>query len=334
MKLRATVTVLAVAGSWLVAAGPGLPQALETYALPHLFALPTATTTRLFGMGGFVTCIKDEGFPNPAFAGTLQASHAVGRLSLTDFDSGLRLRGLQFSAAGPVEANGRGWQVTGFDLDSSAGIMTTPAGPVLAAPTEEELAIHYGCRVSENWIVGMGISPIFRTATALRNPLTGDALAHIKSKAEFGFRVGALYQLDSDGWAGLIFDMYDEDVTATTPLGRAAAAFDSTEIALGVSRQLSDCALGAIEWQQLTVKGAGVKHGDAGIRVGVEVQPRDDWAVRVGSNDGALSLGLGAAREDWSFDYAYIKDWNDDSVRAYLGSSDTHQFEIQHRWHK
>ncbi len=334
MKQRLYLLVVLVTGSLLVTAYPVCPQGLETYAVSHLFALPTATTTRLFGMGGFVTCVKDAGFANPAFAGTLESSHAVGRLSLTDFDMGVELTGVQFSAAMPLELNRRGWQVTWFELSSDAGAMLTPGGPVAADASEDDLAVHYGCRLSDNWVVGIGLSPLFRTSTVVRNPATGDLLARIDSDADFGFRLGAVYQFDNEGWAGIVFDEYDEDVTGTGPIlgGTVGAEFTSKEMAVGVSRRIDERVIGAIEWQQLTTEGAGVKIGDAGLRVGVEVQADENWTVRLGTNDGALSLGLGAVSEDWSFEYAFINDWNDDSVGAALGDSDTHQFGIRHRW--
>ncbi len=326
MKGRLGLSVLLVISGLLVGVGPILsqpaPPPLGIYATPHLFALPTATTTRLFGMGGFVTCIKDAGFGNPAFAGTLESSHAVGRLSLTDFDCGLDLKGLQFSAAQPLEANRRGWQVTWFELDSSAAA-TSP----LAGLNEDDFAVHYGCRLSETWVVGIGVSPIFRTGTTVPLP-PPNAPISINSEADFGFRLGALYQFDSAGWAGLVLDKYDEDVTAAGQ----TVGFTSKEMALGISRQLNDRVLAAIEWQELSTEGAGVKMGDAGIRVGIEVQAGEAWVVRLGSNDGALCLGAGVDNEDWSFEYAFINDWNEDSVGASLGDSDTHQLGIRYHW--
>ncbi|MEI6503614.1 MAG: hypothetical protein WCP21_21615, partial [Armatimonadota bacterium] len=68
--------VISLAASADPTPGPHNP---EMYAATHPFALATATTTRLFGMGGFVTCIPDAGFGNPAFAGTLTDTTAVLR---------------------------------------------------------------------------------------------------------------------------------------------------------------------------------------------------------------------------------------------------------------
>lgn len=313
---------------------PAVAQ-LSPYATPHLFALPTAATARQFGMGGFVTCVQDLGFANPAFAGTLQASSAVARISDTDFDSGLNLRAVHLSAAIPLAPDRQGFQVALLKLDTrSAGLMPGPLTPLRADFSEEDLALHYGYRPKPNWAVGVGVSPRFRTDSNLRSPLTGDPLAHFHSSAKFGFRLGAVYQLPQEGWAGFVFDDYQEDVSAGG-LGFAApvsASFRSREIALGVSRRVADQVLAAIEWQQLNTKGSGERVGDSGFRVGLEFQPDRNWAVRLGSNDGALSAGVGGEKDNWSFQYAYIKDWNKDSMRTAFGDSDTHQFEARYRW--
>ncbi len=133
MQSRLRVIALATL-ALLVAASPTFSQGefVASYATPHLFALPTATTTRLFGMGGFVTCIKttrlfgmggfvtcikDVGFGNPAFAGTLQAGQGLARYSTTDFDGGLKMKGMQVSYAQPLRPGQSGWQVTYFSLD-------------------------------------------------------------------------------------------------------------------------------------------------------------------------------------------------------------------------
>jgi hypothetical protein len=318
----------------LLAVAPALAQ-LSPYATPHLFALPTAATTRLFGMGGFVTCVPDLGFANPAFAGTLQTSSAVARISDTDFDSGLNLRAVQASTALPLEANRQGLQITLLKLDTrSAGLTPGPFASLSADFSEEDLALHYGYRPNPDWAVGVGVSPRFRADSNLRSPLTGDLLTHFHSSAKFGFRLGAVYQLPQDGWAGFVFDDYKEDVSASGAAFPApvSASFRSQEIALGVSRRLSDKVLAAVEWQQLNTKGNGERVGDAGFRAGLEFQPEPNWALRVGSNDGAFSAGVGAEKDNWSFQYAYLKDWNKDSVRTAFGDSDTHQFEVRYRW--
>lgn len=329
MKLRLTVWVMV--GIVLVATGPILAQGPETYAVSHLFALPTATTTRLFGMGGFVTCIKDAGFANPAFAGTLQGPDVVGRVSLTDFDCGLDLQASQLSVAVPLSTNRRGLQVTYLRLDSDPGVIP---GPLQVDLSEQDMAIHYGHRLSENWILGVGVSPIFKSTTNLRNPGTGTLIGRLDSSSDRGCRLGGLYELTPESWLGFVYDYYNEDVTATGPAFGSGftASFNSREIAVGFSGRVNESVLGAVEWQQMSTKGAGVSLGDAGFRVGFEAQVAKDWAVRAGSNDGALCGGVGFAGTRWSLEYAYMSNWNEDSVGAVLGDSHTHQVEARYQW--
>ncbi len=333
MQPRVSVLFL-VALAVVVAASPALPQAdfFASYAGPHLFALPNSTTTRLFGMGGFVTCVKDAGFANPAYAGTLAAPQGVARTSRTDFDRGLRLEGWQASFAWPLRPNESGLQVTYFNLDSNQGTILTLVGPLQASLEERDLAVHYGRRLSDKWVVGLGLSPVLETETNYLDP-GSMASQRLQSDADFGFRLGGLYQTDEAGWVGFVYDRYDEDVNwSGTMLGAGTASFRSEEMALGVSRQVADNVLAAIEWQQLTTEGLGVKVGDSGLRLGAEVVLSESWAVRAGWNDGAFSLGSGWTGDDWSVQYAFINDWNDDSVGAALGGSHTHQFSVRRHW--
>ena len=89
--------ILLVAVLAIVVSLPAFAQGPEGYGVPHLFALPTSTTTRQFGMGGVSTSLEDVGFPNPAFAGMLEGQQAAIRLSCTRFDGGLDLTGTQAS---------------------------------------------------------------------------------------------------------------------------------------------------------------------------------------------------------------------------------------------
>ncbi len=75
--LRAVLQALIAIVLALLTVMPACAQGAEAYAVPHLFALPTATTTRQFGMGGVSTCLEDVGFPNPAFAGMLDMSRGA-----------------------------------------------------------------------------------------------------------------------------------------------------------------------------------------------------------------------------------------------------------------
>ncbi|MFP3905354.1 MAG: hypothetical protein ACLFWB_14005 [Armatimonadota bacterium] len=310
------------------------PPPLHTYAISHLFALPNATTTRLAGMGGFFTCIEDKGFANPAFAGTLEKAQAVGRISRTDTSSGLELTGSQFSFALPLSDDGRGVQVTRFSLGSDAATLQINGQQAVVDIDERDLSVHYGQRYDEKWVFGIAGSPQLETDTIFSNPADGSQIAKIHGKADFGYRLGALRQLEGGGWAGLVYDRYEEDVTGSGALyGEGmSASFISEGWGLGISRPLTDEVMAAIEWQQLESKGAGVKVGDSGIRVGFEAQVGPWWAVRAGSNDGSLSAGAEFDNGKYSFEYAYIDDWNEDAAGAYLGGSTTHQFAIRAIW--
>lgn len=335
MRVR-IMAVLAVLIT-LIAVGSATAQApdLESYAVSHLFALPTATTARLFGMGGIVSCIPDDGFGNPAFAGTLQSSHATGRFSSTRFSSGLKLSTEQYSVAAPLVAGRKGLQITGLRMDSTAG---SPVG-MSDAPAvdfqEWDMAIHYGQRLNDRWSAGISVSPVFHSATDFALPVPVGSIAHLRSTADQGYRLGVLCQIDERTRAGAVYDKYHETVAASGPAfggHPVEVGFSSETMILGVSYQLSDRLLGALEWQQVSARGAGTKTGDSGFRCGLEAIVSDGCQVRLGSNDGAWSLGVGYEKGRWAVDYAWLDDWNDDFVGSVFGGSDTHQLELTYSW--
>jgi len=325
--------ILAAALFVILASLPAAAQGPEGYGVPHLFSLPTATTTRQFGMGGVTTSVKDVGFPNPAFAGMLDMSQGGVRISVTDFDGGLKLTGTQIWYATPIGED-QGIQLLGFNLDSDRGTIMTPAGGLPGTIEETDVAVHYGTRLSERWLVGAGISPILESESRLLNPVTGDVVSFSDSDATLGFRAGALYQYADEGYAGFVFDWYTEDVSFQAPPMPAPQNFDftSTEWALGASGRIAEKWLGAIEWMELKSEDGPYEAKAEGLHLGVEYEATDDIAVRAGNSDGGLTLGAGYTRDNWVVNYAYVKDWNEDSVGAAFGGSDTHQLEIGGYW--
>ena len=305
---------------------PPLPP--EIFASNHPFALATATTTRLFGMGGFVTCIQDEGFGNPAFAGALDHVSAVARTSTTTFDSGLKLKGDQYSVAIPLRDNKRGIQITGFRL-TTEDRLGLPGGPppLSLGLSEYDVAFHYGQRLSQRWLVGVGVSPTFHTATSA-NVVGGPTVLAYNSSSDRGCRLGTVYDLSSRARLGAVYDRYFEDLK--TPGG--TLSYTSEEMVAGLSYRVTPLLLAAVEWQQLTTEGNGARNGDAGWRAGLEALLDNNVTLRAGSNDGALSLGVGLRGERWNLNYAFMKDWNKDLTPALFGGSSTHQFELNYHF--
>jgi hypothetical protein len=305
---------------------PPLPP--EVFAANHPFALATATTTRLFGMGGFVTCIPDAGFGNPAFAGGLTDVTAVLRTSTTDFDSGLKLTGEQASVAIPLKENKRGIQITGFRLNTD-NRLALPGGPppLSLGFSEYDMAFHYGQRISDRWLVGIGLSPVFHTSVNA-NIVGGPTVLSYTSSSDSGARLGTVYDLSSRARLGAVYDRYDEDVV--TPGG--TLGFTSEEWVAGLAYQIHPCLLLAAEWQQLTTEGTGTRNGDSGWRFGLEAMLDNNVTIRGGSNDGSLSLGLGLRGDRWNINYAFIDDWNKDLTPALFGASSTHQLEANYRF--
>ncbi len=327
--------MLSVVSLWLIWALPVAAQGpgVESYGVPHLFSLPTATTARQFGMGGVSTCVRDVGFPNPAFAGDLDGQQGGLRGWRTDFDGdGMQLTAWQAWYATPI-GEGEGIQVLGVELDSDRGAVAVGPGQALpGAISETDAAVHYGRRLSDRWLVGGGVAPVLHSSFNLFTP-DGIVAAHADSTATFGFRLGALYQWAPEGYAGFVFDRYNEDVSF-----RAGAAppmdfdFTSTEWALGISGRVSERVFAAAEWMALESEDGDVRSKTDGLHFGVEVTATDALDLRAGLNDGSLSLGAGYAIDGWVVNYAWIDDWNDDAVGAALGGSDTHQLEIGRYW--
>ncbi|MGC9318492.1 MAG: hypothetical protein ACP5KN_10740 [Armatimonadota bacterium] len=302
--------------------------------MPHLFALPTATTARQFGLGGVSTCVEDVGFPNPAFAGMLEGQKSGIRVSNTDFDGGMEATAWQGWYATTI-GEGEGVQVLGLTLDSQRGSVTL--GPDQALPGsihETDMALHYGRRLSERWLVGGGASPVLHTTFNLYNPTDGSVMVHTDSTATFGFRIGALYEWGENALAGFVYDRYTEDVAFRSPEMPQTALLDftSTEWAVGVSAPLSERVLGAAEWMELKSESGEMQSKSEGLHLGVEVAATPQLDLRLGSNDGTLALGAGYEVSGWVVNYAYLDDWNEDATGAALGGSETHQLEVAHVW--
>jgi len=314
---------------------PVLAQSLEQFSLPHVFALPTVTTTRDTGMGGFVSCLKDIGFPNPAFAATLTGPQALLRYSNTDFEMGPTLKAFQASAAWPGTPGVDGYQITYFNLDSDPAL--TRLGPLMDMH-EQDLAVHYARQVGPGWSLGIGVSPTFKTSTSFTHPVFDTTYLSLDSTPRYGFRLGSVYQLPQDGWIGAIFGYYAEEVNASgvvlpvQVVDMGSANFYSTEYAVGASQMVAEDLRAAVEYFDSTTRGNDGRQSINGWRYGLEWTPEAGWAVRAGINDKAFSAGAGVELGDWSLQYAFVDGWNKDTVAPLFGDSTTHQVELRYHW--
>lgn len=327
--LRAVLVVLAIA-----TAGQAWPQGPETYATPHLYALPNATPVRVFGMGGMMSCVPDAGLSNPAFAATLEEAHARVLYSVTTFDSDLRLKGTQLTFNTPIGDGGQGVQIALFELDHEQGGFDLPGGPFQGGIGETDLSVMYGRRVSEYWLAGIGLSPVLHTSTNLYHPASGSLVVHQDSEVNYGSRAGVLYQFEPEGFASVLLDWYKEDVNmSATPVSPPfSGEFTSTTIALGVSGRLGERTLGALEWAKLKSKSGSFECSTSGLRAGIEGRAAEDLDLRIGVNDGALSFGFGYHSDGWALDYGFARDLHEAVVGDALGGSDTHQLELTWTW--
>lgn len=318
----------------LVVALPATAQ-IDTYAVTHPFALPTATTTRLFGMGGFSSCIPDVGFANPAFAGALTRDAVVLRQSVTSFEGDLGLTCQQGSFAMPLEDNRQGLQVSAFRLNSNDALFGGFGVPAELSFSEYDVSVHYGRRLSHDLLVGVAVSPVFHNRVSVGPDGAPGAIMRLKAKADWGCRVGGVYELGDRGWLGAVYDRYDETVNGNgVPFGGVPVevTFHSEEIVAGAAYRFTDKLLAGVEWQQLSHKSGGLENAEAGLRFGIEGQMSDGLALRLGSNQGGFSVGLGWADPNWTLNYAYVQDWNKDVFADAYGGSKTHSFELTRSW--
>jgi hypothetical protein len=308
-------------------------QGLEAYAAGHLFGLGGATPNRQFGLGGTIASVHDYGFANPAFAAAQTDSHSSLRGVFTDFDCGLKLQGFQAHYVVPLQAGRKGLQVTVYDLDSRAGTILTAGGPAQVGLEQRDVGLHYGQRLGERWLAGVGIAPYGRGELNLTAP-GGMPLLQVHSKADLGARLGVAYELGPDSYAGLVYDHYRDKVSASgLAVGAPVQGKSKLKLlAAGVSQRVRENLLLVAEYQWTEVRVMGAKSSQSGWHGGAELMLNPQWRLRSGVSDGFITAGLGCEREQWSFDYAYVGNWNAESVRALLGSSDTHMFSAVYRW--
>ncbi|MCE5219158.1 hypothetical protein LLH03_19255 [bacterium] len=328
LAVSAVLSVCSLLPAWSQGVGPNV------YSFVHPFGLCTSTTTRAFGMGGPVSCMNDPGFANPAYAADQPTSDAGIRYSATSFDAGLDLTSVQMHYGQPLRPGISGFQVTAFSLDTGTATLALPGlGAATVDMSERDVSIHYGHRLSPRLLAGVGVSPYMRVQFNVGVP-GGPALMNLTSKADIGARLGLAYEWAPDDYLGIVYDYYQETVTAAgLAVGaRSEFVFHTDYLALGASRHLRPDLVVAAEFQRGTSSRGDLEDATNGWHFGTEWRPAMLWALRAGLNDSHPTYGVGYEREGWRFDYAYASDWNDDLARPFFGGSSTHQLMATYRW--
>lgn len=324
----------------------GHTQGVESYAFVHPFGLSSATTVRQFGMGGTVTCVRDIGSGNPAFAAVYDQPNAGARWSATDFDRGPTITSWQLHAVypfgkHPTTRDGHmGMALSLYSLDSSGGqVMLPGAGPVTVGLSEDDVSVHVGRRFGERWTVGLGISLYSEIGFSITGP-GGLSLLDVEAKPDIGTRLGFTYEYAPGDFAGLVYDYYQETAEASGVLvgGATEQVFHTDFIGVGVSRHVRPDLLVLAEYQRGSSFRGAIDNALSGWHLGAEYRyqnPRragQSGCLRLGLNDGQLTCGLGYRDERWQADYAFANRWNDDIANGMFGGSSTHQLGACYRW--
>lgn len=316
-----------------MAVGQGMGP--EMYGMVGRFGMGSPVTTRVLGMGGFLSCVNDEQFANPAFAAVQQHASVGVRCTRTEFDNGPTVDTLMGHVTYPLEANRRGFQLTAMSLSSSHGGMMLPgAGPVEADMSETALVVDYGHRISERLTAGMSVLGFENVGLRFTSGF-GPVLADVDDSAKWGFRGGLSYEWAPGDFIGALYSFSRDDVGYQAMLPSPVALgldFDSSQLALGVSRHLAPNLLLAGEFQHGVSSFDGRDNIGDTWHFGAEYLPAPDWALRFGAIDFNFSCGLGYAGKHWRADYAFINGWNDADVGQLFGGSTTHSLQVIYNW--
>lgn len=344
MVRRAPLLRVALSSAVLlvVLAGAGMCQGLgiDSYSFVHPFGIMTATTSRLFGMGGQVSATWDTGFASPAFAALQETQSGGLRMSSTSFEAGPELIGSQVHWVLPLCPNRRGLQFNLFSLETRDGLAPMGEGPVALDLRQTVASVDYGWRVSSHLSAGLSVSAISRNKFDVAVPGGGPTLLRVDAEPTWGGRLGLVYGYGGQekpserNYIGVAYDLYQEDADAQGLFvgGTASRAFHNSFLAVGASHHVTDNLLLAAEWQRGVTHDGELTETLTGWHFGGEYLLPKGVALRLGAQDERTTFGFGVNRGDWTFDYAYMNRWNDDIADELLGGSETHQFEVIFTW--
>jgi hypothetical protein len=281
-----------------------------------------------------MSCVRDLGSGNPAFAATHEAPNVAFRWSATDFDRGLEVVSSHTHIVFPIHERRDGLQISLFSLQTNSGTVAVPGGGTAHLDfSEEDVAFHYGRQMSSRLSAGIGMSPASEIQFRVTAP-AGLPVMDIKAESDWGARLGFIYQQSPRQICGLVYDYYQETVEGAGLAfgGIARQAFHTDLLAIGASRVVTDKLLLAAEYQRGRTMAGTTRGSLSGWHVGAEFRATSRCAFRAGFNDKQLSLGVGYENDRWRVDYAFMNDWNDGIASHLLGESKTHQLQAVYRW--
>jgi hypothetical protein len=333
--------IVAIVLSCSVTMGQGLGP--EMYGMVGRFGMGSPVPTRVLAMGGFVSCVNDSQFANPAFAAVQEHASTGVRLARTDFDAGPVVDSVLAHYTLPLKPNQSGLQLSFLSLNTSDKAALLPGlGPVAVDMSETALVVDYGRRISGRLTAGLsvlGFEEIGLTFTSGSGPV----LADVDDTAKWGFRGGLTYEWAPGDFVGVLYSFSRDDVRfrsmMTQPDANTAQLsptigldFDSSQLAIGVSRHLAPNVLLAGEYQHGMSRRAGFNSGADTWNFGAEYLVAPGWALRAGANDFDFCCGVGYSGSNWRVDYACLNGWNASDVAQLLGGSVTHSFEVLYNW--
>lgn len=291
-------------------------------------------STRHLGMGAPMACVNDRQFVNPAFAALQEANNVGLRITTTDLGWGPDVTSFAGFYTHPLTPGRDGLQIKLIALDGSGdGAMLQGVGGVRTEMSEEAFIVDYGRRIDNRLCLGLSILGYDRQKFGLM-PAAGPALADMSAKARYGVRVDAAYEWGPGGCLGLFYSHAENSVDAEgliiAPAGHHV--FHSEQFAVGISGAVADNLTGMVEYQYAGTDAGAVESSCVSWHFGAEYELDRGWALRAGLADDSPTFGMGYTGSNWTFEYAYINDWQKDALEPLFGSSDTHSVRAIWEW--
>ena len=306
----------------------------ELFGITHFFGGPDVTTVRGYGMGGAAATMGGVNSPNPAHAAYLDSYEASVRYGRTSFASGTRFDATFVAASVPLgKKDGLKFIYGDVRSPESASFASVVFPGSTQKFHEVSAGAFYGRQVTEKLSLGIGLAPLLLTNHRLKNvgapgvdiEIEGKPLAN--SLKRLGGRFGADYKFAPWGRASVFYDNYWERAkikvpTALAPTGLKSQSGDFHEVNLtaGVQIQPLRHLTLVAERQRITASSQTFNSKVHNTLLGAEYEVRPGVALRVGSNDGHSTFGLGLTRGQFNLQIARVKNYADDELRPIFGS--------------